>query len=238
MMRRPGHVVNDTLDRDDPPQLPVIEGFDSDLASANVSSWGGDATLFRRFFATSVAQDHARGEAEPPLPRTVLTLASLAAWRAGVLDLRQDAIGRLSEALEAGSIPPLVLASALGLQPGELPDFVRFQSESPFGWPARGSGDVVIARVGGFRGLGGPWTAPPVRAEAAAGSGRFDITLADGERWLLEADIFGSRLSRAHPHPADAPAPPAEPAASGAWPARLAVFDTSYLAWLVLGQSS
>jgi hypothetical protein len=246
MIRRAGHVVNDALGPAGASQLPVIEGFDTALASDNVVSWGGDRELYRRFFATSIDLDRSESSTEQPLPHTVLTLGSLAAWRSGVLDLRQDALGRLSEALESGSVAAPVLASALGLQAGELPDFVRYQAESPFGWPARGSGDVVIARVGGFRGLGGPWTAPPARAEATSADGEFLITLTDGELWRLEADIFGTRLSRAagglehagDPEPARATQRHADPAASGAWPTRLAVFDTSYLAWLVLGQAA
>lgn len=250
MIRRAGHVVNDTLGPPGDSPLPVLKGFDTALASDNVISWGGDAELYRRFFATSIALDRSESSTEQPLPHTVLTLASLAAWRSGVLDLRQDALGRLSEALESGSVTASVLASALGLQAGELPDFVSYQAESPFGWLARGSGDVVIARVGGFRGLGGPWTAPPARAEATSADGEFLITLSDGELWRLEADIFGTRLSRADdrreqasehaadPGPAGTTPPPAVPAASGAWPTRLAVFDTSYLAWLVLGQAA
>jgi hypothetical protein len=254
MIRRAGHVVNDTLGPVGARQLPVIDGFDTRLASDNVVSWGGDPELYRHFFGTSIDLDRSESSTEQPLPHTVLTLASLAAWRSGVLDLRQDALGRLGEGLESESVAAPVLASALGLQPSELTDFVRYQAQSPFGWPARGSGDVVIARVGGFRGLGGPWTAPPVRAEAVSADGEFLITLTDGEVWRLEADIFGTRLSRADnrgehtgkcdtrpaagPGPGGGTQPPAAPSASGAWPTRLAVFDTSYLAWLVLGQAA
>ncbi|KQM60511.1 hypothetical protein [Agreia sp. Leaf210] len=239
MIRRPGHTVNDTLGRTTASPLPAVEGLDARLASANVASWGGDPELYTRFFGTSLELELERGgSTQQPMTQTVLALAALAAWRSGVLDLRQDALGRLTEALESGSVTASVLASALGLQAGELADFVRCQAESPFGWPARGSGEVVVARVGGFRGLGGPWTAPPASAERLSPDGDFLITLADGEVWRLEADIFGTRLSRAEGGPDLVTRPRAEPAASEAWPIRVAVFDTSYLAWLVLGQAA
>ncbi|SMQ60964.1 hypothetical protein [Agreia sp. VKM Ac-1783] len=238
MIRRAGLAVNDTLGPAVVPPLAALDGFDTRLATDNVVSWGGDPDLYSRFFATSIALDRSRSTTEQPLPHTVLTLAALAAWRSGVLDLRQDALGRLTESLESGSVADAVLASALGLQAGELADFVRCQAESPFGWPARGSGEVVVARVGGFRGLGGPWTAPPASAEPMSSDGDYLITLADGGVWRLEADIFGTRLSRAETSTDRETARPVVPPASGAWPTRLAVFDTSYLAWLVLGQAA
>ena len=235
MIRRPGQAVDEGL----LPQTtvsPVVPGFDVDQSVRNVESWGGDSALYRHFLSQALAADDDAGGTDGPLPHTVLTLAALAAWRSGTLDLRQDALTRLDEALGSGSVPRQALASAVGLQPSELDDFASAQAESPFGWPARGDGDVVIARVGGFRGLGGAWTAPPMTGEHGDREGRFVITLTDGERWQLDADIFGTSLSRLPPDEAPAPAtdPAGRPEASGAWPTRLAVFDTSYLAWLVL----
>ena len=235
MIRRPGQAVDDGLQ----PQTtvaPDVTGFDVEQSVHNVESWGGDTTLYRHFLSRALAADDATGGTDTPLPHTVLTLAALAAWRSGTLDLRQDALARLSEALGSGSVPRPALASAVGLQPSELDDFAGAQTESPFGWPARGDGDVVIARVGGFRGLGGAWTAPPMTGEQGDREGRFVITLTDGERWQLDADIFGTSLSRLSPDqaPTTAADPAGRPEASGAWPTRLAVFDTSYLAWLIL----
>ncbi|WP_374946092.1 hypothetical protein [Agreia sp.] len=233
MIRGPGHAVNDSL-----PQAavsaPVVRDFDIELSIDNVKSWGGDRELYQRFLSLALTADEATGVTDGPLPHAVLGLAALAAWRSGALDLRSDALGRLDEALASGSIARPALASALGLAPSELDDFARAQAQSPFGWPARGDGDVVIARVGGFRGLGGPWTAPPLRGEPGDHDGRFVITLADGERWQLDADIFGTMLTRISSEPTDVRG---DVVASGAWPTRLAVFDTSYLAWLVLEQA-
>lgn len=235
MIRGPGQAVNDGLPQQSV-SMPEVSDFDIELSIRNVESWGGDTALYRRFLSLALAADDAVGVTDGPLPHTVLGLAALAAWRSGALDLRQDALGRLAEALGSGSIQRPALASALGLAPSELDDFASAQTESPFGWPARGGDDVVIARIGGFRGLGGPWTAPPLKAEPGEHDGRFVITLTDGERWQLDADIFGSTLKRLAPDPADAPTtdPPGRAVASGAWPTHLAVFDTSYLAWLVL----
>jgi hypothetical protein len=241
MIRGPGQAVNDGL----PPHtaaLPPVRDFDIALSIRNVESWGGEPTLYQRFLALALAADEVDGGTDGPLPHTVLTVAALSAWRSGALDLRADALARLGEALGSGSIPRPALAGALGLAPSELDDFVRAQAESPFGWPARGDGDVVVARVGGFRGLGGPWTAPPLRGEPGEHEGRFVITLTDGERWQLDADIFCTALTRVSSGAEDASGtavsgPRDRPVASGAWPTRLAVFDTSYLAWLVLETS-
>jgi hypothetical protein len=241
MIRSPGQAVNDGL-QPHTATVPSVRDFDIALSIRNVESWGGDPALYQRFLSLGLAADEADGVTDGPLPHTVLTLAALAAWRSGALDLRPDALARLGEALGSGSIPRPALASALGLAPSELDDFARAQAESPFGWPARGEGDVVVARVGGFRGLGGPWTAPPLRGEPSEREGRFVITLTDGERWQLDADIFGTALTRvssgdeaAATSDTAVTGPPGRAVASGAWPTRLAVFDTSYLAWLVLG---
>jgi hypothetical protein len=239
MIRGAGQTVNDGL-----PQLsvsvPVVPDFDIELSVRNVESWGGDRELYQRFLSLALDAVDAADGTGGPLPQAVRGLAALAAWRSGVIDLRQDALARLAEALERGSIPRQALAAALGLASADLDGFARAQAESPFGWPARGDDDVVIARVGGFRGLGGPWTAPPLSAENADREGRFVITLTDGELWQLDADIFGTALTRipereehatAHATAADAVD---STGASGRWPTRVAVFDTSYLAWLLL----
>lgn len=238
MIRGPGQAVNDGL-APHAATLPALRDFDLELSIRNVESWGGDTALYQRFLSLALAADDDAGVTDGPLPHTVLGLAALAAWRSGALDLRQDALARLAEALDSGSIPRTALAAALGLVPSELVDFASAQAESPFGWPARGDGDVVVARIGGFRGLGGPWTAAPLRADHGSHDGHFVITLTDGERWTLDADIFGSALTRFSPDPSDEPAadPPGGAVASAAWPTRLAVFDTSYLAWLVLEQA-
>lgn len=235
MIRRPGQAVNDGLQLQ-AAAAPTVHGFDVEQSIRNVESWAGDSTLYRHFLSQALAADDAAGGTDGPLPHTVLTLAALAAWRSGTLDLRQDALARFREALGSGSVPRAALASAVGLRPSELDDFASAQAESPFGWPARGDGDVVIARVGGFRGLGGAWTAAPLTGEHGDSEGRFVITLTDGERWQLDADIFGTSLSRLPTDSASGPAADAvgRPDASGAWPTRLVVFDTSYLAWLVL----
>lgn len=235
MIRGPGHAVNDGLPQHTAVVSPVRD-FDIALSIRNVESWGGDPALYQRFLSLALAADEAHGGTDGPRPHAVLTLAALAAWRSGALDLRADALARLGEAVGSGSIPRPALASALGLAPSELDDFIVAQAESPFGWPARGDGDVVVARVGGFRGLGGPWTAPPLRGGPGEHEGRFVITLTDGERWQLDADIFGTALTRMSPEAAGTAASGASerPVASGAWPTHLAVFDTSYLAWLVL----
>ncbi|MCU1423669.1 MAG: hypothetical protein JWN36_3320 [Microbacteriaceae bacterium] len=202
MMRRPGHAVNDGLTVIDAP-LPVVDGFDLQLSIDNVVSFGGDEMLYRHFLGRALALPGA----------DILTAASLAAWRAGVLELRADALARLDGA------EPAFAAAALGLEPAELGAFVRGQERGRFFWPRQ---LPEIARVGGFRGLGGALQSPPVSAAPLARRGGFALHTATDD-WEYDADIFGGRLSRVD-----------VPGATGTVDdAELRVSPVSYLARLV-----
>jgi hypothetical protein len=203
MIRRPGHVVNDGLMIEASP-LPAVDGVDLQLSIDNVVALGGDERLYRHFLGAALAV----GDAD------VLTVAALAAWRAGVIELRADALSRLDAA------EPASAAAALGIAPGDLGPFVLGQRENRFAWP---TALPEIARVGGFRGLGGALASPPVSACPLEREGGFALHTATDD-WEYDADIFGGRLSRVE-----------TPGATGAVRgAELTVSPNSYLATLVL----
>ena len=244
MTRRAGHVVDDgvLVDGSAPPRL--APGLDADLAERNTGEWGGDVARWRHVLGAALAAQRATSRPEDGHR----DLAALAAWRSGVVGLRADALRWLDLALAGGGDDrpaPEAAAAALGLDPAHLDAFVSGQRDDPFAWPPGRPGDL-IARVGGFRGLGGPWQARPQWTTPLDEPGAHVLwvdpePLGDGPRagselWRLDADVFGHRLVLLTP---DAPAGGAVPEGGGrpgdAGQARSAVVLrwSSYLALLV-----
>jgi hypothetical protein len=143
------------------------------------------------------------GELADPCPDAAALLAcgQVLAWRAGAAHWRDSAL-RAWDALPA----PLAVAS-LGLPPGGVTDreaLRRAMAADPFAPPGAKTGRPrlrLLGPVGGFRGFGGPFLAPP-------------RLLSDGERlwavdgqdgYALHADCFGRTVVRA-------PSPPARSA--------------------------
>lgn len=157
-----------------------------------VRDWGGNPRRYR--LALSRGLDALGGDADPA---DVRSLAAVAGWRAGVLDLRDDALAR------AVGLPAAAAARTLGLAAENLDWFLTAHYEDRFAWPDQKVGDV-IARVGGFRGLGGSWIVHP-REAAALGDGRFRVICGD-ESWIIRADVFGASLTPADVEQATAPA--------------------------------
>jgi hypothetical protein len=185
--------------------LPHLPGTDLASTVERVGSWGGDKALYQYFLGRALVEARDAASAR--------SIAVVAGWRAGVVALRTEALAQLD---------PLgrdTAAAALGLAPDQLADFRLVQTRSCFGFPQQRG---VIARIGGFAGMGGPWIAPPTSAHLA-GDGIVAIACGD-ELWVAHADAFGSRLSRV-----DA-LPPA--VANPAWPA-IEVSPTSYLVSVV-----
>ncbi|WP_309069157.1 potassium transporter Kef [Microbacterium sp.] len=181
MIARPGHAI----DADQAPTASLPTGYDVDLhaAGARVVAWGGNATRFADSLGRGVA-------AVPDLaPAEIVTLGAVAGWRAGVLGLRDDALARM-----ASATGPLAMAcaAALRLRPDELASTVAGQRQDRFWWPGATSRSVV-ARVGGFRGLGGPWDLPPRDPQPIA-AGAWTVRVGDA-RIAIEADVFGHRVA-------------------------------------------
>lgn len=211
MIRRPGHLINADLELDPHPIFPETSGFDLDLSIENVVVFGGDEARYRHFLGRGLAALEST-----PISVEVLAVASLAAWRAGVLELRLDALQRMSAA------PPASVAAALGIEVSALGEFEHRQQSNRFGWPDVPVSQRVIAVVGGFHGLGGAFVSPPLSTTPLAREGGFAIHTDSGE-WEYDGDVFGGRLTRV-----EATGPIGEPAG-----AELSVSPDSYLASLV-----
>ncbi|MER7298047.1 hypothetical protein ABTX24_00230 [Nocardioides sp. NPDC127514] len=194
MIRRPGHSVNASVARQ-PGGLPAVTGLDLELAEANVARWGGDTGLFRTSLAAALSSG--------PLPEAaaIQDLAAVAAWRAGVIGLRKDALRAASSCLDAGLGD--MVGATLGMPGADVAGFVEGQRTDRFFWPAwqQLGRAYLIARIGGFAGLGGPWLAHPGDV-IAAGEGRWLVEVGE-ELWAVDADLFGHSVSLAGDDPAD-----------------------------------
>lgn len=201
-MRTPGFAANDGLDA--PPRaLPAIPGVDLERTVERVAAWGGSPNRYRHVLGAAL--DAAE---RSPAVGIVRATAVLAAWRAGVVRMRTEALR------VATDVPAALAEAALTLRPGQLAEFLEAQAVSPFLHPGVGP---VIARIGGFRGLGGVWLAPP-RSPEPVDIDAFTVHSGD-ELWLLRVDVFGARLA-----PVDT-APPS----AGRPDAVAATADDSYL---------
>lgn len=125
--------------------------------------------------------------------------AAVAAWRSGLVRVRRSALAA------AERLNDDVLALVLDLPETTRP--VRRVLEDnvadPFAWP--GAPDRgVVAVVGGYRGLGGPWTGVPLVRAATGSSTPTWRVLADGIGWVVVADVHGHVVLR-EPTGPDAP---------------------------------
>jgi len=210
--QRPRHLVNESLVLTDEP-LPATV-VDLALSATRIRERHGDAAgaRYRHFLGRALAAQPEAGRDD------LLTLAALAAWRSGALAFRTDALRRLDLALAGGTTALSAVAAALGLGEAGVAPFARLQQASRYGWPGRHAPGELLAVIGGFRGLHGPWLAPPVAALAGDRAGTFRIRTAAGhagaaaEEWELTADVFGHTLVRV-------PADESETAADARWAA-------------------
>jgi hypothetical protein len=129
----------------------------------------------------------------------LLALGQVLAWRSGMAHLRDSAVAvweKLPEPLARASLG----LPADGAEPSR--ERLRRDLDDPFRPPGAPGGPPrleVVAAVGGFRGLGGPFVTPP-RAFALCGH----VWAADAERaFTVHADCFGQTLQRAPRVPAD-----------------------------------
>lgn len=211
-MKRPGHLANASPAAGAP---PPVDGLDLTLAAQNVRRAGGDPSRFAGSLAAALREDP-----EPGRPRA-LAFAALAAWRAGALVYRDDALARLDGLLTDGA--GLAAARALGLDTASLAaTFGTAQRTDRFWWPGRAEARGYVCAVGGFAGVGGAWVAPPDEGFALAQPGAFAIRTGD-EWWRLDADVWGSQLRRIDGEP---------PAAASDSLASIVCTADSYLAWV------
>ncbi|TDP90012.1 hypothetical protein EV186_111138 [Labedaea rhizosphaerae] len=133
----------------------------------------------------------------------LLDAGVVVAWRCGLARLRSSALD------VAARLDPAVLAIALGAN-GPLPDDVldRLRAD-PWLNPAAAGQPVrllVVRRVGGFRGFGGAFAAPPTVSHV---DGQWYAS--DGAGcWQLHADRFGAAVTRVATDPGAGSAESAE----------------------------
>lgn len=219
MIRRPGHSVNASVRRESV-SLPSVAGLDLELAVANVARWGGDPQMFGSFLGAGLA-----GRRSDSI-EVVQDLAAVAAWRAGVIGLRTDALRAVSSCLDAGIAD--AVGATLGMPATDVAGFVEGQRTDRFFWPAwQNLGRAyLVARIGGFAGLGGPWLAHPGDV-IATGEGQWLVEVGE-ELWEIDADLFGHSVSPAD-DPADAGDPPGTASTAGTTGLRVVSVPTSYL---------
>jgi len=239
MIGWPRHLADDVPSADDV-ALPEVDGVDLAVAAGNVSRRGGDPGRFARYVSAAVTA----GAADPDTVRAALAVA---AWRSGVLALRDDALERL-RGLARRREGRDVAGAALGLDADAVPDLVARQAGDRFWWPDRERWNGYVCAVGGFAGLGGAWIepptdgrtlqplaapaakGPPVAVVAASGPSAFAVRTGD-TWWRIDADVWGSSVTRT----GDAPAPSA-----AARPSRVSLVTRpdSYLAWVHVRESA
>lgn len=217
MIRRPGHLA----EVEPPTGVPAdVVGLDLERAGLTVEAAGGSAERF--WHALAAGQAALPDDAPTDL---VVALAGIAGWRAGVLGLRDDALAHLAD------VPPAATAAALGIGETDLDAFGDHQRTDRFWWPGRTERRGYVCAVGGFAGLGGAWTAPPVDARPLDDDGCFAVRT--GERWWrLDADVWGSRLTALEGEPPRTSGRGARPVAS------LLTFAESYLAWVYVPEAA
>lgn len=215
MIRRPGHLA----DTEPPTGVPLaVPGLDLERAGLNVDAAGGSAERF--WHALAAGQAALPSDASTDV---VVALSGIAGWRAGVLGLRADALDHLAD------VPPAAAAAALGLLETDLDAFAERQRTDRYWWPGRAAARGYVGAVGGFAGLGGAWTAPPVDARPLDDDGSFAVRT--GERWWrVDADVWGSRLVALDREPQTVPGRGVGRAAS------LLTFAESYLAWIYVAE--
>jgi hypothetical protein len=187
MIDRPVHSVN----VGQAPSGTDVSRFDMSRfegSADNVTRWGGDRHRYLASLAAGLATDPTLDQGQ------TRDLAAIAAWRAGVIGLRTAALGALDRLADHSP----AVGAVLGLPVVQVPHFAVGQVTDRFFWPPWTAGSAyLIARVGGFVGLGGPWLAPP-QSVTAVGPGRWGVT-ADGSTWNVDIDLFGHSITQGDP---------------------------------------
>ncbi len=126
-------------------------------------------------------------------PETLLQAGQVLAWRCGMAHYRAGALAVIE------TLPAPLAARALGLADSAgIPAALARLKADPWhdpGQPAHSPRLARVARIGGFRGFGGAFLAPPVvtliEGELHARDGN-----AEGGVWRVCADAFGATFHR------------------------------------------
>jgi len=203
-------------------------GLDAGIAAATVERAHGDAQVFAGALSAGVGHDpDARDDRD-----RALDLVAIAAWRAGALALRADALARLDGLGDAEA--RMAAAAILGIGVDRLDEFRRRQRTDRYWWPGRVDQRGYVLSVGGFRGIGGAWIRPPERAQRLREQGAFALLVAD-VWWRLDCDVWGAQLT---PLP-DAPDPGRAPDVDAARDdgVSIVIGPDTHLAWVHVRES-
>lgn len=163
-----------------PAQDPQVE--------ANVAAWGGSVPLLRRFAAHVPTL--------PPEQRAVVT--ALAAWRAGVVRMREGALAGARNLLADRPDAAPALGAALALPAELVGATLAGLAADPFHWPdpaapeqPRRNREPRLDAIGGFVGFGGPFLVPPDEVRGGDRPDRF-LVREGGRHWLALVDLCGA----------------------------------------------
>lgn len=120
---------------------------------------------------------------------TMLRVGQVAAWTLGLSHFREGALG------VASTLSDDALCCALGTTlEAPASETLRLLQQDRWWRPGRSmpSAPAVAQRVGGFRGFGGPFLAPP----RVGTRGERLVVSSGSEAWMLHADAWGATLTR------------------------------------------
>lgn len=220
MITMPGRLANAAaMVQETAPDLTAA-GLDVAAAAETVRRSHGDVALFERVLSAGIEADATAGEDR----QCALDLVAWAAWRSGVLALRDDALRRLA-AVSTESQRAAAVA-VLRISREHFDEFRTRQAHDRYWWPGRSNANGYVLSVGGFRGFGGAWIRPPERVKRLSEAGAYGILVAD-EWWRLDSDVWGARLTLLG---TEAPAS-REPTVHDDG-ATIVISDDTHLAWL------
>ncbi|NCT90162.1 hypothetical protein GXB85_04235 [Cellulomonas sp. APG4] len=183
-------------------------------AAPTVARQGDLDAWLRRVAAAATAEQGVTAGAD--LAARVRSVVVVAAWRSGLARFRDAALAAVDELPRAVAVAALDLPAELAADPSRLGEAVLTPHRADrWWWPGSRTAPGVLARHGGFRGLGGPWLRRPVVlgwvGPAEGGPGW--LVEADDVAWLVVADVHGSAITRFGDAAADGvtgrPRPPA-----------------------------
>jgi len=122
---------------------------------------------------------------------TFLEVGQIVAWRSGLAHLREGAL-----TLAANLPQGLAIAAVGGPVTADWQKLLSQIRADPWfdpSEPEKGPVFGVVARVGGFRGFGGPFVSPP---QVSSDGKNFWVRSSD-EYWQLTADCFGTTVHHA-----------------------------------------
>lgn len=185
----------------------VVHGASKVARGADLGAWGHRLAAADAYL---VDDDALRGAAAVAAWRSGFVRVRAAALHAAttlpddalvaLLDLdrsRIDAAGRGDDSgsFDGSGITDGELTGVAGRAGSAIREVLARHAADPFWWPGEAAA-ACRARVGGFRGDGGPWVGVPVVLDAHPASTPTWRVAADDQLWVVVADVHGSAVLR------------------------------------------